>query len=279
MFYFVPIVPSEMMRYPPTSDIDTNHLTFTYAENSDMAEQQLDVGHMQLDDPPPAQFTSDSYCLTSPGTGCEYVLLNPFSGAVEVYANVLDNAVSNDESLMEQALLDASEGVSQERSTPRIDEDGDNAHPDENSEVSEVIAGEAIHNCLLHHHMNNKVYDTPPKQVLFSVDDYFDLDLNEYFGDYTPFASIMNGRHRRQQQRGNVTIDWVGVDSHIALESSNDYKSIAGNMIGAGRILTMESEHGIEEEELSCTEIFAWSNFDYGTTGQSSTYDTKTICL
>ena len=46
-------------------------------------------------------------------------------------------------------------------------------------------------------------------------------------------------------------------------------------MIGAGRILTMESELGIEEEELACTEIFAWSNFDYGTTGQSSTYDTK----
>ena len=49
----------------------------------------------------------------------------------------------------------------------------DDLIPDENSEV---IAGEAISKCV---QLNHRMYDTPPKQVLFSVHDYYDLDISE----------------------------------------------------------------------------------------------------
>ena len=217
----------------------------------------IGVGHvrgtMEFDDPPPVEFACDSFSFTSSGTGTEFVLLNPFSGSVEVYDSILDNAILGDETLLEQAMMDASEGivrkrvrVGSRRPSSILDEE-DNLIPDD--ENSEIIAGEAIHNRIKLHH---KMYDTPPKQVLFSVDDYFDLDINEIFGQHTPFAK--SGR----REGGSITVDWVGVDSHAAL--CQDNKSVAGNTIGAARILTMESGNG-HEEELACTEVFAWSNF------------------
>jgi len=269
-FNFVPLVPPNMMHYPPTSTSgdDNNDMIFSYLEDDDNTDVDSDI-EMDVDqeeaeevangtlngDPPPVEFACDSFCLTSTSTGTEFVLLNPFSGSVEVHDNVLDNAIGSDEKLMECALQDASENIVKKRT---MSDEADD-HPDESSEV---IAGEARHN-----RMNFKMYDTPPKQVLFSVNDYFDLDLNEYFGEHTPFAA-------HQHRRGNVTVDWVGVDSHIALR---DDKSIAGNVIGAARILEMEADnHG---EELSCTEIFAWSNVGTGSaTRPSSTYDTKYVC-
>jgi len=271
LFNFVPLVPPNMMHYPPTSTSgdDDNDMIFSYLEDEDNTDVDSDI-EMDVDqeeaeevannalnqDPPPVEFACDSFCLTSTSTGTEYVLLNPFSGSVEVHASVLDNAIGSDEKLMEQCLQDASDNIVKKRTmSDEVDD-----HPDERSEV---IAGEAIHN-----RMNYKMYDTPPKQVLFSVNDYFDLDLNEYFGEATPFAA-------HQHRRGNVTVDWVGVDSHIALRTD---KSIAGNVIGAARILEMESDnHG--EEELSCTEIFAWSNFESGSDKcPGSSYDTKYVC-
>ena len=308
-FHFVPILPPDMMQYPPALPADTNvnndmsfsfveddeenigtemmHNSFEILEDNNINQHEPDGHHPidnelddtqghhvhLLDDPPPVEFACDSFCLTSPSTGAEYVLLNPFSGSVEVYDNVLDNAISSDESLMELALLDASESITQKRSCYNTEqqhgEREENDHYPDMDESSEVIAGEAIH----HRFQNHSMYDTPPKQVLFSVNDYFDLDLNEYFGEHTPFATISNRRGRT----GNVTVDWVGVDSHIALQK-NDYSSIAGNIIGAARILTMESLDRVEEE-LECTEIFAWSNFERESDAKpSSSYDIKYVC-
>ena len=269
LFQFVPLVPPNMMHYPPTSGDDNNDMIFSYLEDEDNTDVDSDIemdvdqeeaeqvaNHALNQDPPPVEFACDSFRLTSTSTGAEFVLLNPFSGSVEVHDSVLDNAIGSDEKLMEQCLQDASDNIVKKRT---MSDEADD-HPDERSEV---IAGEAIHN-----RMKYKMYDTPPKQVLFSVNDYFDLDLNEYFGEHTPFAA-------HQHRRGNVTVDWVGVDSHIALRAD---KSIAGNVIGAARILEMEADnHG--EEELSCTEIFAWSSFESGLAAcPGSTYDTKYVC-
>lgn len=297
LFHFVPLVPPDMMHFPPASlgeGNNNNDISFSYldddgsSDEDDGEEDNDDFDEIDMDhrdhvdargtmefDPPPVEFACDSFSLTSPGTGTEYVLLNPFSGSVEVYDSILDNAISSDESLMEMAMMDASEGIIRKRrghggshsrrAGNSYEEDHD--HPDENSEV---IAGEAIHDRI---QLNHKMYDTPPKQVLFSVHDYFDFDLNEYFGEHTPFADS------ERRDRGSVTVDWVGVDSHVALR--NDYKSIAGNIIGAARILATESENGREEEELACTEIFAWSNFEknVGVGGRGgSGYDSKYVC-
>eukprot|EP00986_Skeletonema_menzelii_P021033 scaffold32986_cov154-Skeletonema_menzelii.AAC.4 len=267
-FHFVPILPSDFMHYPPASAenngandisfhlVDSHHHdggesdAYEYDDSEHLIDlEDGDLNDMDNDldqtmyssnlDPPPVEFSCDSYSLTSAGTGSELVFLNPFSGTIEV-RNVLDNAVGNDESILEQAMLQASERIVNQRQ--KHNSSPTHNHDDENSEI---IAGEAFH--------RSSMYDTPPKQVLYSVDDYFDLDLNEYFGEHTPF------KHRRSS--GNVTSDWVGVDSHSAL---SDSKSLTGTFIGAARILTMEPEqHG--DEELACTEVFAWSNFDHET--------------
>ncbi|KAL7471106.1 hypothetical protein ACHAXS_011410 [Conticribra weissflogii] len=234
---------------------------------------------MDMDmEPPPVEFTCDSYSLTSPSTGGEFVLLNPFSGSIEVYESILDNAIGSEESMLEKALLDASRGILRKRGRLtggdgcRIVDHGNDVHlnehdiPDENSED---IAGEAIHHHITHHSHRN-IYDTPPNQVLFSVNNYFDLDLEEYFGEYTPFGKeVERGYWRRN---GNVTVDWVGVDTHVALGGvaggdSGDWDDcrLVGNVIGAGRILTMENSEGggggSSSAELECMEVFAWSNF------------------
>ncbi|KAL9184490.1 hypothetical protein ACHAXT_012460 [Thalassiosira profunda] len=302
MFHFVPLVPPDMMNYPPSSggalEGDGNEFSFSYVDDGsendgDEHEELLDMpidadadANDELDqpdtsnmlgfDPPPVEFACDSFALTSPGTGAEFVLLNPFSGAVEVYDSVLDNAISSDEGMLEQALLDASEGIVRKRRGRRGSRRSGNepsAHlihlledddfiPDESSEV---IAGEAIHDQFNLHH---KMYDTPPKRVLFSVDDYFDLDLDELFGPHTPFAN--SGR----RERGSVSVDWVGVDSHTAM--SSDCRSVAGNIIGAARILTMESEDR-REEELACTEVFAWKDKEDPSLDEER-YTSKYVC-
>ena len=267
-FHFVPILPNDLMRYPNDLQVQNNsandisfHLvdsrhgigedddsdhSIDLEDDDDFIDMdEDDVDHITYYssnfDPPPVEFSCDSYSLTSAGTGSELVFLNPFSGTVEV-RDVLDNAVGNDESILEHAMLQASESILNQRQQKQHRSSSLHNHDDEDSEI---IAGEALH--------RSGMYDTPPKQVLYSVDDYFDLDLNEYFGEHTPF------QHTRRS--GNVTSDWVGVDSHSAL---SDSKSFTGTIIGAARILTMEPEER-GEEEIACTEVFAWSNFDHET--------------
>lgn len=257
-FHFVPLLPRDRMNYP-----GENEVSFRFVEESD-DEDEMDIDHNhdhsnmheeiedEMDDPPPVEFTCDSFTLTSP-TSDEYVLLNPFSGSIEVHG-VLDNAVGGEERIMEAALRAASENIMKSRrsrmnllpGTPMSDLD----------ECSEDIAGETIHSHLAH-----KMYDTPPRQVLFSVDDYFELNLEEYFGQDTPFGK----RFGTRAAQGNVTVDWVGVDAHVAMKDS----SITGTLIGAARILTSEAD-----EELTCTEVFAWSNFESKAKG----YATKYVC-
>lgn len=260
-FHFVPILPDDLLRYPPStveenenSSNHNNHISFHLLESQednddeddgmnleeydDLIDVDEDTIHSNNFDPPPVEFSCDSYSLTSPGTGSELVFLNPFSGTVEV-RNVLDNAVGNDESMLEQAMLEASKNIVSKRLLS-------STHNNHGDEDSEIIAGEAFH--------RSSMYDTPPKQTLYSVDDYFDLDLNEYFGEHTPFQHL-------QRRSGNVTSDWVGVDSHSALSES---KSLSGILIGAARILTMETDQD-GTDEVACTEVFAWSNFDHDT--------------
>lgn len=318
-FYFVPIVPPDMMQFAPENgahgtavtsyqilgddyDVDDREedggdgadpMNFDFEFDRDDEDERgrrenglleddgvpdedinlepdLRRNHLDMDmdmEPPPVEFTCDSYSLTSPSTGGEFVLLNPFSGSIEVYESILDNAIGSEESMLEKALLDASRGILRKRGRVVGGGNHDNDHdvPDENSED---IAGEAIHHHITHHSHRN-IYDTPPKQVLFGVNNYFDLDLEEYFGEHTPFGNeVEKGNWRRN---GNVTVDWVGVDTHVAMSGvgsgnggDGDDCRLTGNVIGAGRILTMENSEGggggSSSAELECMEVFAWSN-------------------
>lgn len=264
-FHFVPIIPPDMMSYPPSREQNGEgmHLQeldefdeLDMEHNNDMEEEDVNVDNDMEFDPPPVEWSCDSFSLTSHATGEEYVLLNPFSGSIELYNSILDNALGNEENLMELAMYDASENIIRKRNS-RMHSDHDFE-----DERSEDIAGEAIHSRI-----QPKMYDSPPSQVLFSVQDYFDLDLNEYFGRHTPFGA---------ERQGNVTVDWVGVDTHVAM--SQDCNSVRGNLIGAARILTMESEHR-GDEDLNCTEVFAWSNIDsQEESGSSNMYTSKYVC-
>jgi len=280
-FNFVPVVPPDMMNYPPASlnggnDVEGGaDFDFREADGDDEFDDDdddniimEDDNHMYIDnnDPPPVEFTCDSFTLTSHATGTEYVILNPYSGSIEVHASILDNALGSEENLLELAMYDASEHILRKRrdnTTRRSLLVSSSLHTGEmhdfEDERSEDIAGEAIHQRYI---QQPKMYDTPPSQVLFSVQDYFDLDLEDYFGPRTPFAS---------SRKGNVTVDWVGVDTHVAM--SDDGKSVNGNWIGAARILTMESERR-DEEELHCTEVLAWSNVG----NVDARYGSKFVC-
>ncbi|CAB9516053.1 expressed unknown protein [Seminavis robusta] len=61
----------------------------------------------EWDDPPPVDFGCDSFILTSPACGGEMVSLDPFHGTLVVHESCLNNAVSSDEAMMEQAVMEA----------------------------------------------------------------------------------------------------------------------------------------------------------------------------
>ncbi|EJK59243.1 hypothetical protein THAOC_20563 [Thalassiosira oceanica] len=201
---------------------------------------QFDDGR---NDPPPCEFSCDSFALTSPSVGAEFVLLDPFSGSIVVYDSLLANALGSEEVMLEQAMIDASESIIAKR----------DVHDETQTSTSRI---------------SNKMYDTRPRQTLFSVKHYFDLDLNEYFGVHTPFVN------KSEHRDGNVTVDWVGVDSHIGLRE--DARTISNTMIGAARILTMEFDRRRNVADLECTEIFAWSDESRDDAGYR--YGQKLVC-
>ena len=213
--------------------------------------------------------------------------------------------------LLEEALRDASEGILNKRrggvvgggnygvgggndgndgtATSENDDEYEYANNEEyyandehaEDQDSQDIAGDAIRHCMIQQ-SHRGMYDIPPKQVLFGVQDYFNLDLNDYFGEHTPFGTSMNheeeGRSRRRRARsnGNVTVDWVGIDTHVTL--SRDGRSLAGNMIGAGRILAMENDAGGGRGDLECMEVLAWVRDGCATNEDLGEYKSKFVC-
>ncbi|MFM7360157.1 MAG: hypothetical protein ACKO1Z_04010 [Actinomycetota bacterium] len=146
--------------------------------------------------PPPVEFACDSFSLTSPGVGAEYVLLDPFSGSIEIYDSVLDDA----------------------RARAASDDDDD----DEDDE------GGRADRRRRRRRRRRARHNMPPRRTLFSVDDYFGLDLEEYFGARTPFSSHADddddrrrGRPRlRRGGEGNddAIVDWIGLDTCVSVD-------------------------------------------------------------
>ena len=200
---------------------------------------------------PPVEFACDSYRLLSTGIGSKFVILDPFSGTIELHEDVLDTC-----------------GVVRGGSASRVGR----------------------------------------TTTLFSIEDYFDADLEWYFGRHTPFGGECYDRDGRWRGGGAVggndaastsddgaTIDWVGVDAHVALD--DDGVAIARCLIGAARTITMDSSDirrrrrmrrevggGGDETDAVVTEILAWCDLDGDRTcvenliPSSGAYDCKYVC-
>ena len=144
---------------------------------------------------------------------------------------------------MEQAMMDAA-SVIRQRSTLGLED-----MPDE------YIAGAVIDETVYRNH-NVDEYHTPPKQVLLDADDYFNVNLAEYF-------RLTNDRHaRRRDAEGlvlheddEVDFGYIGIDSKPILGRTGE---VDGTAIGLGRFLCSLHADGMREEESSCTEIITW---------------------
>ena len=301
-----------MLHYPPTNNYEANTTatttTTTHEETnvdhdeddgSIMNEDNIDnttatatndnVDFVHNDIIPAVEFACDSYALTSPSIGTGYVVLDPFSGSISMYENILDDVILHDETLLGQTLLNEM----------RRADDFIRTFADDDDERSSSSSSSGTR------------YDTPPIQTLFSVDDYFNMNLEEYFGQYTPFCPSSSSHHHHNVvssfngnnnilQNGEATVDWVGVDTHIGLsDDGGTTNNIVGKMVGAVRTVTMESStnnrthhhhhhhmvrNGAGGYEPVVTEILAWSdNNNNNIVGdnnlsKSTSYDTKYVC-
>lgn len=309
-FKFKPLLPPNMLQYPPTND---EAKTTSYAENNgnDVDDYYDDDIIMDDDDDfdttatttttnnniglvdlPTVEFACDSYVLTSSSIGSEYVLLDPYSGSISIYDNILDNVICSDETMLEETLLTA-----MRKADDFIRTDSEDKDEEERSSIRSSSSSSSTR------------YDTPPSQTLFSVDDYFNMNLEEYFGQYTPFGTSSfalnnNSNNSLILQNGEANVDWVGVDTHISLsDDGGTNNNKVGKMVGAARTVTMESTNQTHHMgrnsaggyEPVVTEILAWSdtsnvgdnnddalkmNITRNTLSSSSTmtYNTKYMC-
>ena len=202
-------------------------------------------------DAPALSFDCPSFFLMSPGTSGEMVLLNPFDGSLAIHESCLDNAIASDDAMMEQAMTDAA-CVLRRRNSLGLDD-----LPDEH------IAGAIIEESVYRNH-NMEYYQTEPKEVLLDVEDYFNLDLSQYF------------RFDKQQPNNDelflgrdeeVEIEWLGIDSAPIVREDD---KVDGTMIAIVRQLSKETD-GWSDGQV-CTEIMAWEKLE----GQELT--TRYVC-
>jgi hypothetical protein len=266
-FKFKPLLPPNMLQYPPPP-LTNNDVNYTDDGNYDTDIMDEGIDTTTTMDLPTVEFACNSYALTSPSIGPGYVYLDPYSGSITIYENILDNVICSDETLLGQTLL---------LNEMRKADDFIRTTTTEEEERRSIGSSSVR-------------YDTPPIQTLFSVDDYFNMNLEEYFGHYTPFGSSSSSSHLEHTnynssilQNGEANVDWVGVDTHISLSDggSTNNNSIVRKMVGAARTVTMESSttnrttthhhhHHMGRNnappgggfEPIVTEILAWSDDD-----------------
>ncbi|GAX11646.1 hypothetical protein FisN_7Lh005 [Fistulifera solaris] len=186
-------------------------------------------------DPPPVNFACDSFVLTSTATGSEFLLLNPFTHSLSLYASVLDNAVHSDEGMMEQAMQQAagciisqsagllyssdqtfflssslSSSMTSTHSTPLHSPPLSTLiHPltattssnmwtpeQEEDERIELAAVAFEDRVRRNHSLYNSKYHKDPQHVLISHDDpMLDVDWMNYF--WTHASRLQQNGHRR----------------------------------------------------------------------------------
>ena len=227
-------------------------LPFDTLDDGDLAHEHAFI------DPPPVIFDCDSFVLTSTGTSPELLMLDPFNGSLSILSDCVQRCIASDEAMMEQAMVDAASFI----------------HHRENLGVSkewkdEHIAGAIIDASVYSNHSRHE-YRTPPSQQLLDGDEYFNLDLAEYFpyqamrrqNNHQGHGHVLQNHHIHHNQRPEnddipqeFELTFVGVDAKPILDP-HKHEEIIGSMVGVGRSIVSEAVRG--QNDLVCTELCAW---------------------
>jgi len=194
---------------------------------------------LHIPPPPPVDFECSSFVLTSPGTSGEMLFLDPFDGSFVLQESCTDNAVATDEAMMEQAMTDAAMVIE----TLGLE-----------SLREEHIAGAVIEESVFRNN-NMEHYQREPSQVLMNLDDYFNINLSEYF--FLGQNRNNDGQHRMTndvvlRENDEVEIDFVGIDAKPIIVDG----AIVGTMAAISRSFCGDS--GDWEEPKVCNEIITW---------------------
>lgn len=235
-----------------------------------LSGMDMDVD-MDMDDLPPVEFPCTSYLLTSPGVDGEFVFLNPTNGEIVVYDDIMDQISMKQRNLTVPS--DEGEGECKIESL-------------EQEFMEEVLSGHSNHDVrdiddpLMHSstHMEENVDTLHLKQrescreVLFSVQDYFNLNLHEYFRRNSGHNLLPGHGQASLEADDEVIVDWLGIDTHNIIDGKNG--DWIGNMICAAREITVDHTadmavedpwnggrnvaRRLEDEVNACTELMAW---------------------
>jgi len=249
-FHFLPITP--MSEDELVENNNNNNIINNNHNNNDV---------------PPVEFTCMSYRLTSPSTGSEYAFIDPFTGSITVYDNIMEHTIQSDVNLtLEKELISAIQSNCSKKEKDNHDtiistcmKNTQNYLKDNPTTYTTISnSSNSSSGSISHEDEHAKsstgsgtttttTTTTTNKEVLCSVQEYFYLDFQEYFGD-TIQRTL--GRTVTIDDDG-IIIDWLGVDSHIMIDPNS--RDVIGTMICAARMLFLD-----QEEDICVTEILAW---------------------
>ena len=105
----------------------------------------------QHDDPPPVDFDCNSFVLTCPGVGSEFLFLDPFDMSLSIYANCTENAVASDEAMICSAMNNAASALLVQQ------QQQEEYHNEREEDIAGAVIDETVYR---NHHVEQ--YRTPP---------------------------------------------------------------------------------------------------------------------
>jgi hypothetical protein len=231
------------------------------------------------EDPPPVNFDCDSFMLTSSGISGEMLMLDPFSGVVSVYENVLEKAVKSDDGMMEQAMLEATSLIDDDyihrrrpTSTPSSSSSmptpgtGTPDHPYHNlmdpyhhqhpaEEGEDELVTDAFDNPVFQNHYMDP-YHTAQRQVLIDAQDYFDINLSDYFERRADGGGANDNNDNDNEAPEEVEVNYLGTEAKIILQGDG---VVTGSMVAVGRAVSNAPLSGARSRR--CVELMAWFRY------------------
>ncbi len=177
--------------------------TFTKRENDN--ESKVSEEYTHDDDPPPVDFACTSFIFTSSNTSSEMAYLDPYNGSLSIHENIMDYAICNN----------------------------NNDNNDNNNNNNSISSSNKESKSIV----DKKMYKS---ETLIDVQDYFDLDIQEYHNIPIP-TSTTTTRNNSNSENEDVVIDWLGIDSHTIVDIQNNKYEQIGNMVCAARTIIIEN--------------------------------------
>lgn len=209
----------------------------------------IQVLHQNNDDMPPVDFTCTSYLLTSPSTGSEFVLLNPISGEITVYNDVKD---------LVSTTKEENEGNIRQELFQSIFGRGVSTAATAQASIVSSQANDSSNGHSQSHTRNRQ-------ETLFSVQNYFNLNIADYFGRNDDGNENRNGFQAALSRDDEIVVEWLGIDSHCIYDTQSS-STLTGNAILAARELSVNREENVQNfaanmrqsDEKTCTELILW---------------------